>query len=70
MDAGRPLIISGLLAAGFGVLFYLQGVSVVGPESSFMYSSPEWMSYGPAIAATGLAVACVGVVLALRRTYL
>ena len=62
MRISRPIIISGLVIIGFGILFHLQGQSVVGPESSFMYSNPEWISYGLGIAITGLIIMSIGIV--------
>ena len=61
MKISRPLIIIGLSIIGFGVLFHLQGQSVVGPESSFMYSNPEWISYGLGIAIVGLVIMSIGI---------
>lgn len=54
------LIAAGLVTATMGVVFHLQGQSVLGPESSFMYSSPEWVAYGVWMLVVGLAVACAG----------
>jgi hypothetical protein len=51
-------------------VFYLQGRSVVGPESSFMYSNPEWIKNGQWIAISGIMILAVGVVISkanLRR---
>ena len=62
MRISRPIIITGLVIIGFGILFHLQGQSVVGPESSFMYSNPEWVSYGLGIAITGLIITSIGIV--------
>ena len=62
MRISRPIIIAGLVIIGFGILFHLQGQSVVGPESSFMYSNPEWISYGLGIAITGLIITSIGIV--------
>ena len=47
---------------GFGILFHLQGQSAVGPESSFMYSNPEWESNGLGIAIAGLIITSIGIV--------
>jgi hypothetical protein len=44
-------------------VFYLQGNSVVGPESSFMYSNPEWIKNGQWIAAGGIIILSVGIVI-------
>jgi hypothetical protein len=43
-----------------GVIFHLQGKSIVGPESSFMYSNPQWITYGTQIAVFG------GIILAIE----
>ena len=44
-----------------GIIFHLQGQSVVGPESSFMYANPEWISYGIQIATLGIIISGVGI---------
>lgn len=44
-----------------GIVFYLQGQSVVGPESSFMYSNPEWITNGQWIAIIGIIILAAGV---------
>jgi len=62
MRISKPLIISGLIMIGFGILFHLQGQSAVGPESSFMYSNPEWESNGLGIAIAGLIITSIGIV--------
>ena len=43
-----------------GIIFHLQGQSVVGPESSFMYANPEWISYGIQIAISGIIISGIG----------
>ena len=62
MRLSRPLIIVGLFIIASGIIFHLQGQSIVGPESSFMYSNPEWIDYGLGIAMTGLIITSIGVV--------
>ena len=62
MKGGKPLVIIGSIVFIFGIIFHLQGQSVVGPESSFMYSNPEWISYGLGIAITGLIITSIGIV--------
>ena len=47
----------GVLVAIFGFIFHLQGQSVVGPESSFMYSNPDWIDYGIQIIIAGIIIA-------------
>jgi hypothetical protein len=61
MKGGKSLIIIGVVILIFGVIFHLQGQSIVGPESSFMYSNPDWTTYGIQIAIAGIAIAGIGV---------
>ncbi len=66
MRAGRAMVAGGTLVLLFGIVFYLQGLSVVGPESSFMYSNPQWVGHGIQIAAVGAAAAAAGVAIWAR----
>jgi len=50
-----------------GIIFHLQGQSVVGPESSFMYANPEWESYGIQIAISGIIISGVGISIKIRK---
>jgi len=53
-----------LVGAGItimGILFHLQGQSIVGPESSFMYSNPQWINYGIQIAVVGTIIMVIGI---------
>ena len=54
-------IASGIIILILGVIFHLQGLSMVGPEKSFMYSNPEWITYGIQIAITGIIIIGVGI---------
>jgi len=56
-------MIIGIIIFILGTIFYLQGESVVGPESSFMYANPEWISYGILIAVSGLIISGTGIVI-------
>ena len=67
MKIGRPLIILGLFILGGGMIFHLQGQSVLGPESSFMYANPNWISYGLGIAIFGIIIIGVGVVMTTSK---
>lgn len=62
-----PIIGIGVVIIAFGIIFFLQGNSRVGPTSSFMYSNPKWILNGLLIAAGGVAVLCTGIWLSLRR---
>jgi len=61
MKGGRIIIIVGIIVTIMGIIFHLQGQSIVGPESSFMYSNPQWVTYGMQIAILGVAILSVGI---------
>ncbi len=61
MKGGKIIIIAGIIVTIMGVIFHLQGQSIVGPESSFMYSNPQWVTYGMQIAVLGIAILSVGI---------
>ena len=60
MNGAKPLVISGVIILIFGLIFHLQGQSVIGPETSFMYSNPDWITYGIQIAIVGIIIIVVG----------
>ena len=62
------LMLAGAAVAALGLLFHMQGRGVVGPEQSFMYSSPDWLQYGIWIAAVGIAMVGSGLLLRRRRS--
>ena len=59
----------GIIIGIFGLIFHLQGQSIVGPESSFMYANPEWTSYGLQIIVTGIAISGVGFVVLKKNNF-
>ncbi len=63
MNIGKLVTIIGIIIFILGTIFYLQGESVVGPESSFMYANPEWVSYGIQIAILGIIISGIGIVI-------
>jgi len=63
MKGGKTLIIIGIIIGFFGGIFHLQGQSIVGPESSFMYSNPDWITYGIQMIIAGIVVFGVGVII-------
>ncbi len=67
MRVGRLIIIAGVIVLIFGVIFHLQGQGVVGPESSFMYSNPEWITYGQEIAIIGIIILGIGIGLTVSK---
>jgi hypothetical protein len=67
MKISSPTIIIGLIVLIAGIIFHLQGQAIVGPESSFMYSNPDWITYGQQIAIAGILVTGFGVVLKISK---
>ncbi len=61
MLRGALLFVGSLIALS-GIVFTLQGLSIVGPPTSFMYSNPVWVVYGPAIAVMGMVILGVSVI--------
>ena len=67
MKISLSLIIIGIITMIFGIIFHLQGQGIVGPESSFMYYNPEWITYGQQIAIFGIMIIGAGIVLKLLK---
>ena len=67
MKKGFSVIIIGITVMILGIIFHLQGHSVVGPQSSFMYSNPEWITYGMQIAMAGTIILIGGGILVKVR---
>ena len=61
MKGVKPLVTIGTIIVIFGLIFHLQGQSVIGPESSFMYSNPEWITYGIQIVIVGIIIVAAGI---------
>ena len=52
----------GIITLIFGLIFHLQGQSVIGPESSFMYANPNWVTYGIEIMIVGTIIIGIGII--------
>ena len=63
----KLLFLGGILFIIFGLIFHLQGQSVLGPESSFMYSNPEWITYGLEIIILGFLIVILGVIISILK---
>jgi len=50
-----------------GIIFHLQGQAIVGPESSFMYSNPDWITYGQQITIVGIIGTGLGIALKISK---
>ncbi|MFB5645444.1 MAG: hypothetical protein ACE5R3_02465 [Nitrosopumilaceae archaeon] len=67
MRLGRPISIGGTIMLIAGIVFHFQGQGVVGPESSFMYSNPEWITYGQQIAIIGIIILGIGISMMISK---
>jgi hypothetical protein len=64
----KSILVKILLVAGFiliiaGIIFVAQSNSVIGPQSSFMYSNPQWTVNGFAISVAGSIILVCGLVI-------
>ena len=59
--------IAGGVTIFFGIIFHFQGQSVIGPESSFMYSNPDWINYGFQIIIVGIIIVIGGIGLSFLK---
>ncbi|MDP2667679.1 MAG: hypothetical protein Q8O65_03075 [Nitrosopumilaceae archaeon] len=55
------IIVIGVIVLSFGIIFHLQGQGIVGPQESFMYENPNWITYGQQIAVIGILIIGVGI---------
>ncbi|WP_148680169.1 hypothetical protein [Nitrosopumilus maritimus] len=68
MMLGIAIAIVGSIITILGTIFHFQGQSVIGPESSFMYSNPDWITYGSQIMIIGIIITISGIVIhAVKR---
>jgi hypothetical protein len=63
MKVGKAVVVAGIVMLIFGIIFHLQGQSVIGPETSFMYSNPEWVTYGIQITIIGIIAVGTGIII-------
>lgn len=61
MKKRTAIIIFGTIIMILGLIFHLQGQSIIGPESSFMYSNPEWITFGLQILIFGMVMTGAGI---------
>lgn len=67
MKLGIAIVIVGGIITILGVIFHFQGQSVIGPESSFMYSNPDWITYGLQIMFVGIGITISGIIIQVIR---
>jgi len=64
---GKGIAVAGILTILFGGIFHLQGRGIVGPQASFMYANPQWITNGQWIVIVGLGLLAVGLVIFTRK---
>jgi len=67
MAKGFPIIGIGGIVFIFGLIFDLQGQAIVGPEASFMYVNPDWITYGIQIIVLGIIIIGIGTLLKILK---
>jgi len=67
LKIGKPLAVIGIVILLAGIIFHLQGQAILGPESSFMYSNPDWITKGQQIAIGGLGILGIGIGLLIAK---
>ena len=67
MGKGYSIVGIGIITFIFGLIFDLQGQSIVGPKSSFMYANPDWITYGIQIMIGGIIIIGIGSVLRILK---
>ena len=67
MKGGFAAIGIGIAIIIFGIIFFLQGKSIVGPTTSFMYSNPQWIVNGRWLIIIGIIILATGIGISLLR---
>tara|TARA_B100000686_G_scaffold306564_1_gene346067 strand:- start:622 stop:828 length:207 start_codon:yes stop_codon:yes gene_type:complete len=62
-----PIVIVGIILVIFGIVFNFQGHGVIGPETSFMYQSDDWIDYGLVISVIGVVLVLIGYVVEKKK---
>ena len=67
MQVSKTLTLTGITTVIFGIIFHLQGQSMIGPEASFMYSNPNWATYGIQIMIIGIIITASGIIISKKN---
>jgi len=65
VKGGFAAIGIGIAIIIFGMIFFLQGKSIVGPTTSFMYSNPQWIVNGQWLIVAGIIILATGIGISL-----
>ncbi len=67
MMRSLPIIIIGITLIIFGIVFNFQGEGILGPETSFMYESDDWINYGIGISMIGVVLILIGYIVEKKK---
>jgi hypothetical protein len=67
MMGSLPIVIIGIILVIFGIVFNFQGEGMLGPETSFMYESDDWINYGIGISMIGVISILIGYVVEKKK---
>jgi len=67
MMGSLPIVIIGIILIIFGIVFNFQGDGILGPETSFMYESDDWVNYGIGISMIGVVLILIGYVVEKKK---
>ena len=62
-----PIVIVGVIIVIFGIVFNFQGQVIIGPETSFMYQSDDWIDYGIVISMAGVILVLIGYIVEKKK---
>ena len=62
-----PIVVTGIILVIFGIIFNFQGQGIIGPETSFMYQSDDWIDYGIVISMAGVILVLIGYIVEKKK---
>ena len=62
-----PIVVTGIILVIFGINFNFQGQGMIGPETSFMYQSDDWIDYGIVISMIGVIMILIGYIVEKKK---
>ena len=65
--SSSPIVIAGIILVIFGIIFNFQGQGIIGPETSFMYQSDDWIDYGIVISMAGVILVLIGYIVEKKK---
>ena len=65
--SSSPIVIVGIILVVFGIIFNFLGQGIIGPETSFMYQSDDWIDYGIVISMAGVILVLIGYIVEKKK---